>query len=504
MGFIGNYISKIENSKQSLWVFIWFWIIVTGIRNAFEPFSTGYGWAFRFMALYYLWYACMAVLMVIIVRLVTREELEKVAKVVLFTFILILLAPILDLLITGGYQMEYFMPHKDDLWERYLNVMFVQKKGPGASIGQRIEIGIILIFSLMYFIDKTKSFIKSALGLFTVYNLIFILAALPFSLYWISLALNVKVPLDQTILLTKLVLVYLFIAITVLFRVWNRPIFVAAIKNLRWLRLGHYWLMLLAGMALAGFKAGNIDLSVFLNFILVCIAIIFAGFYSIVINDVNDIQIDKISNPERPLVTKTIPKKTYESIARPALYLSLLYSASVSVLSFAAISIVLINYYIYSAPPLRIKRQLYVSKFVISINTLLILLLGYTLTNKDVLEFPKPIIAFVLIVYTACINFIDIKDCEGDKKARIRTLPVVLGLDKSKKLTGIFFIIAYGIFSCSYDIFHLTINRQLFIVISLSCGILEYFLITRKKYNEMPVFWVYEFSLIFLILIMVQ
>ena len=504
MGFTGNYIGKIENSKQSLWFFIWFWIIVTGIRNVIEPLSTGYGWAFRFMALYYLWYACMALLMVTVVHLVTREEPAKVAKVVMSTFILILLAPLLDLLITGGYQMEYFMPHKDDLWERYLNVMFVQKKGPGASIGQRIEIGIILVFSLVYFIEKTKSFLKSILGLFAVYNLIFILAALPFSLYWISLAIGAKVPSDQTVLLTKLVLVYLFVALTALFFIWNRSIFVAAIKNLRWLRLGHYWLMLLAGMSLAGFKAGNMDLAVFLNFMLICIAIIFAGFYSIVTNDVNDVQIDKISNPNRPMVTRTIPKKTYESVARTTLYLALLYSASVNMLSFAVISIVLLNYYIYSAPPLRLKRYLYVSKFVISINTMLILLLGYGIVNADIFEFPRSIIAFVLIVYTACINFIDIKDYEGDKKARIRTVPVVIGLDNSKKVIGVFFVIAYGLFSCSYGIFHLSMNKQIFITISLFCGLLEYILITRKKYDEKPVFWVYEFSMMFLILLMVR
>jgi 4-hydroxybenzoate polyprenyltransferase len=504
MGFIGNFIGNIENSKKSLCFFIWLWIAVITTRNVVEPISTGFGWALRFMVHYSLWYGCLATFLVIVVHLVTKAEIIKVARIVLFTFFLIILAPLIDLVITGGYQMEYFMPHKDDLWERYVYSMFIHKKGPGASLGQRIEIGIVLVCSFIYVSHKTRSFIRSLIGLLAVYNVIFFLSALPFFLYWFSLLIGVSVPPDQTILLTKAIVILGFFAIHGLFCVWNRKLYWAMLKNLRWLRLAHYLLMVLVGMALAGFHIGAINLVIALNLVLVTMSFTFASFHAIAINDIHDVQIDKISNPRRPLVTKVISKKTYGLLAQVALWLGLLYAAVAGTAPFIVVVIILLNYYLYSAPPLRLKRYLYGSKLLISLNTLLSLLLGYALMDKDILEFPKSIIAFVLIVYTACINFIDIKDYEGDKKARIRTLPVVLGLNKSKKLTGIFFIIAYGIFSCSYDIFHLTINRQLFIAISLICGILEYLLITRNKYNEMPVFWVYEFSLIFLILIMVQ
>lgn len=495
-GLIGKYIDRIEDSGKSLTFFIWLFIFATTVRNLIEPFSTGYGWHLKFIVHSYFWYICLALCLITVIALVVREKVEKVSRVVLSCFIILLIVPFFDILLTGGHQIEYFSPNKDYLGERYVFSLFVQKKGPGASAGQRIEIATILFFSMLYFLHKTKSFLKSILGVFAIYNVVFFLAALPFGLYWISKAINAEFPPDRTILLTKLLLVYIFIAANSLFYATDKSVYFEIMKNMRWLRLGHYWLMLATGMVIAGVKAGHIDLNIFLNFMLVCIAIIFAGLYSIIVNDIHDVQIDRISNPERPLITKAISHKTYKKISGPALYIALVYAVAGGWMSFLIISAVALNYYIYSAPPIRIKRFLY-SKYVISFNTLLVLLLGYHIAGKNIMEFPKIIIAYVLIMFTACINFIDLKDYEGDKKAKIRTLPTVLGLEKSKRLIGVFFLFAYAMLPFSYDLLPFVANISIVIVFSAVFGLLEFMLVNRKKFNEKYVFWTYEASLLF-------
>jgi len=94
------------------------------------------------------------------------------------------------------------------------------------------------------------------------------------------------------------------------------------------------------------------------------------------------------------------------------------------------------------------------------------------------------------------IQFIDIKDYEGDKKEGIKTLPVVLGLKKSKRLIGAFFVL-------TYLSVYLVVKEKVLLIPLFVLGCIQYFLVNRKKYHERWVFIAYlliMFALLFLLI----
>jgi 4-hydroxybenzoate polyprenyltransferase len=145
-------------------------------------------------------------------------------------------------------------------------------------------------------------------------------------------------------------------------------------------------------------------------------------------------------------------------------------------------------------PPIRFKRVTFFSKLTISINSLLLLYSGIYLINEShVTEIPIGLILYFLILLTAAINFIDIKDYRGDKHANIKTLPVILGLKKSKFIIGLFFFIS------SLGIYFL-LNETLLIIPLLILGMFQFFLINRTKYNEKHILITNNISLVLLII----
>jgi 4-hydroxybenzoate polyprenyltransferase len=198
-------------------------------------------------------------------------------------------------------------------------------------------------------------------------------------------------------------------------------------------------------------------------------------------NNLADLKIDQVSSPKRPLIKNEIPKKQYQNLSWVILILTLVYSGIVSFESLFLILLFTGNYFLYSMPPLRLKRVPLLSKLVISGNSLIVLLAGYSLST-DITKFPLFITGFFLIHLTAMLNFIDLKDYRGDKGAGIKTLPVILGLEKSKQLIGLFFVISYPLVS-------FMVNKA-FSLFFLG-GVLQFFLINRKNYDEKPVLITY-------------
>ncbi|RLA63968.1 MAG: hypothetical protein DRQ89_05010, partial [Epsilonproteobacteria bacterium] len=185
----------------------------------------------------------------------------------------------------------------------------------------------------------------------------------------------------------------------------------------------------------------------------------------------------------------------YKKIGILSLAFSLIYAANVNFQTFYCILIFIGNYYLYSMPPMRLKRVPVISKLFISINSLLMVILGkFTLTGKFGIS-PDLAIYFLLCI-TLVINFIDLKDVEGDKKAGINTIPTLLGLKMGKRVIGFFFIISYVLI---YPILKKRLELAGWDIIPfLICGLIAYFLINRKKYSEKPVFLFYLSSIVFL------
>jgi 4-hydroxybenzoate polyprenyltransferase len=260
-----------------------------------------------------------------------------------------------------------------------------------------------------------------------------------------------------------------------------------------------YILMIILGVAI-GYKYYDIlryglpDF-LFLNILTLIICLVLGIFFSIVTNNIVNDNIDKISNKERPLFKENFPLKDYVTFGVICLTLSLFGAFIVSYLGFFFIFLFIGNYFIYSMPPIRFKRVSLLSKLTISLNSLFLTLLGFSLFLEssgviNLTSFPTEYIYFFLL-FTLAANFIDIKDYEGDKREGIKTLPVLLGLEKSKKLIAFFFILPY--------LFIGLLNKDLMIICIL-LSLVNILLITDKNYNERRILINILFSILIYIL----
>lgn len=162
---------------------------------------------------------------------------------------------------------------------------------------------------------------------------------------------------------------------------------------------------------------------------------------SMVINDLYDIEIDKINNPERPLVKGTISKK--EAIGLTILllgfseYLSLNY-LPVSLQLIIHLSIVYVNLY---SP---IFKKILVIKNIscASIVSIAFFFAGLSTSKIPLMLHPNInllIIATNIILTGSWCNeiILDIHDYKGDKKQNIQTLPTILGKETALTCSGL-------------------------------------------------------------------
>jgi 4-hydroxybenzoate polyprenyltransferase len=245
------------------------------------------------------------------------------------------------------------------------------------------------------------------------------------------------------------------------------------------LRLIHYELMFFAGVFI-GLKSGAFVLSgenIF-HFVLIPIGIFCVGISSAILNDIADLKLKA--------------GKANEALAVGFLLLGLFYSAIANFFSTAVLLLGACIFFIYSASPLRLKRFPFVSKFFLSLNSLILVILGYSLAGNQILSFPLSITIFFLVGVSLAINFIDLKDLSEDKKNGIKTLPVLLGMKNAKLLIGIFFAVAYFL---AYFVFN---NPSLLMPLAFF-AVLEFYLINKENYDEKLVFIVYLASIVFLL-----
>ncbi len=286
---------------------------------------------------------------------------------------------------------------------------------------------------------------------------------------------------------------YLYISIIVFFILSNiyfynknKKIFIEIAKDIRITRTIHFLLMILFGIIVAGkISPLTITIQKIFEILFLNISVFYAVLYSTISNNFADVKIDLISNPDRPLPKKSVDPVQYNKAGTIILYLSLFYSIIINFKTFAIVASFIAIYYIYSMPPFRFKRAVVISKLCISINSMLLSFGGFFLFNNDLSLYPVYFIYFFVFILTFTINFIDLKDYHGDMEGNIKTLPVLLGLKNAKILCGIFFIFTYMI--AAFIFFPL-----------LFAGIWQYFLVTKKKYNEHNVFLLYLSSIIIL------
>jgi chlorophyll synthase len=239
----------------------------------------------------------------------------------------------------------------------------------------------------------------------------------------------------------SLIYAYLLVQIieVILYRE-QKPLFLAFLRNARLPQLCYHTGLTLLGIAAAvTFAEKSFELTFFNVFavFLLTAATNFAWLASVVVNDRFDKNIDKITNPKRPLPANTIDHDLYDTIGIILFVFSLLFGGILSfkilllILSYQAIA------WIYSAPPFRLKRFPFLGTFLTGCASLLIFLSGFTLLEESSISaIPTSLLFFILATCTITFTVKDFKDIEGDRADHIWTLPVLLGEKYAKLFVG--------------------------------------------------------------------
>jgi homogentisate phytyltransferase/homogentisate geranylgeranyltransferase len=212
--------------------------------------------------------------------------------------------------------------------------------------------------------------------------------------------------------------------------------------------------------------------------VLTWIACLGANIYIVGLNQLTDIEIDKLNKPYLPLASGAYTKR----LARRIIGIALLISVSIGIYCggflLATILISLFLGTIYSLPPFRLKRFYFWAAFcIIAVRGLIVnfgLFLHFNSVINHNVDIPPTIwlLASTIFVYSLVIAwFKDIPDIEGDQNHKISTLSIKLGARKVFLIGNLFLLILYGTIitiGLQGNLFLLVISHGLFILLLLA------------------------------------
>jgi len=264
------------------------------------------------------------------------------------------------------------------------------------------------------------------------------------------------------------------------------PYFLALRKNARVPQLLYHAGLLFLGLLLASiFAEGVIEWELFhvLGVLILLLAVLCAWLASVVANDIYDTAIDTITNPKRPLIEGTISPPLYMTFGALFFATSLLLSG---IVSFSA-SLILLAYqalaWLYSAPPLRLKKYPVLATATAAFAGILVLIAGFVAIASDhsVSLLPIPLVSYLFFAYVLILPLKDFKDIEGDKKDHIYTLPVLLGEARGKQVIGslMFFFFAMS---------PLVLNMRTLFLPAIFFGALAFFVLEKSNASKSSFF----------------
>lgn len=512
------------------------------LENIFSPLlPSGYlGTDAPILIHYYLFYLAAGLSWIIILGVFVGDWV-KVSRVALFGFLLSWLAPVIDFILSWGrgYVMAYLFEPPAVLLKSFLTFFAVQGNVfsyGGVTLGIKIELLIILCLAFFYIFHKTKSLIKGLLAGVLSYLAIFAWLSLPSLIYAVACffsAPNCAQPgvlnfftnsLSSSLILRNFLhpgagLSYLhglevffsviisevcyllgFLLAAVWFYLVNRDKFSAALKNSRPERTAHYFLMIVVGMLLGGLGRNAIafDWLNIIYFLVLFLSYYCAWMFAVGVNDLADRNADAISNPGRPLVSGGLGDADVKNLSLFFLAWSILGGFLSGnyilffILAFTA------SYYIYSAPPLRLKRVPLLSTFMIALATLSAVLSGFYAVSQE-----KTLPAFLMryiVLFLVCITLLvtvkDIKDIEGDRAVGLKTLPVIFGKKNGKRVVGFLVGLAFLLVP-------IILGSWVLFWPSVASGFAAYLLINAKIYRERPIFILYFLYVVMAALILI-
>lgn len=465
--------------------------------------------------------------LLIVLYLITKENIKEVAVFLLYIHLFILIPPVVDFFLNRGslHEIAYLALNSKELFKYFFKAMLPFGVN-GITLGMHIAVYLLSATIAFFIFKKTKNISKTILGIFCIYTVMFLYESIPSFLMIVGNAIKnislenpltfasflensliiriskgypTPIEINNEILMGQIFWLLVVFQLCILFYIYEKEKFVAFISNLRIERILNYILIAFVGIFIAIHGIGYNDFYNPINLVVLSVflvMLILNAALAININDYEDINVDAISNKDRPLIRKDFTKKEWIKVRYSIILLMSLGIFLLGRLSFFFLVLAQALYFIYSSQPLRLKRNFVSASLVIGTTVVSVAMAGFFLVSSSESIFAFPIQAILVLGITQAIlsNLKDIKDYEGDKKEGIKTLPVLLGLDVSKKIIAIMY--------CTVFIFlPIYFNLENMFTIAVLCAIFAAYLIVKKHYQEKYIFlvmFIYMLSLFLL------
>ena len=453
---------------------------------------------------------------IILLRLFTKEDILKVSKICLVFFAIIIFPAVTDLIVSFLSKADISYGYIDgNVKDSVINFFNPFYKIPDVPYSLRAEILIICAFVFLYIFIKTRRLLRSLLGGFLVFCLCALYGALPglliggfvkvtsflfraFHPYFFGKVISGVVDEGVVVIIE---LVFAFFSAGLWFWLYDSGKFKAVLMDFRPSRYLVCFILAGTGISLYLCGAGAIDVFIAVRILGLFLALFFAVRFSALINDIFDVEGDKLTNRSRPLVSGLILESEYFKVGLVYLAFSLLFASWVSESCFVITLIFIGVYFLYSAPPFRLKRFFIFSSLVTGIQALLILLMGQlslAQPGTTILLFP-PLLSLVFLVFFLSSNIKDLKDVQADMSGGIYSLPVVFGEKKARRIIAFLVFLSYILAPVFLSGF---IYSNFIAVISILFGFINYFYIRRQNSREQAVFLLFFLYVLLLVLIL--
>ncbi len=148
-----------------------------------------------------------------------------------------------------------------------------------------------------------------------------------------------------------------------------------------------------------------------------------------IINDINDLEADKINKPFRPLPSEKITIKQAYGLYVSGVFLSIILSFFLNQIALTIVLFSILTLFIYSK---LLKQIPLIGNITVAFLTGLVFIFGGVVVNNPVAAIVPAIFAFLINLIREIVK--DIEDVDGDNKAGLKTFPIKFGYQKSKIL----------------------------------------------------------------------
>ncbi len=395
-----------------------------------------------------LFYTSLFLSFALILSALTRERVGAVMRVMTPAWALLLLPPVLDYVLTSGQGMK--ITYLLELRPVVLRFFDPRASFESVSPGQRVEILGACLLAATYVRLKTRSWAKATAGFLAIYvalalhgvlpslfargSLAFTGAAATAEFAYFSVFRAGGVVADES---RKLALLFLLSSSALAWFAYRRhaPAKAAAlVRSVRPLRALHYLALASFGIAFGWvlFSRYGVEFAGpgdALGMLAACLATFCAFHASVAVNDLFDEEGDRVSGERRPLVEGTLTRRDLTAQGLVFSAAALLLALNVKYSTFLFMTLALVLSFVYSAPPLRLKRFPFVSSLTLGLVSLAACLVGFSLYAEEraLALFPSPMAWVIVLSFGLGFAAKDIKDVEGDEATGVRTLPVLLG-----------------------------------------------------------------------------